>query len=173
MERGHIFYMDEALKEARRAYDAGEVPVGCVIVHKGRVVARSHNQVELLRDATAHAEMIAITQASEFLGDWRLEDAVLYVTKEPCPMCAAAIVLSRLAGVVFGARDEKAGGVLSVSDIREIEMQLNASGCLEIVPDVKGDESSSLLRDFFIEKRKRRQGMGKPVPGYCGEAKNG
>ena len=158
MAKGHDFYMDEALKEARRAYEADEVPVGCIIVFKGRVIARSHNQVELLRDATAHAEMIAITQASEALGDWRLDDAVLYVTKEPCPMCAGAIVLSRMGAVVFGARDFKAGSVLSVHDIREIETQLNAVGSLEIVADIMGVESSSLLKDFFLEKRRGKPG---------------
>ena len=158
MEKPHDYYMDEALKEARRAYEAGEVPVGCVIVHKGMIVARAHNQVEMLRDATAHAEMIAITQAGEAVGDWRLKGAVLYVTKEPCPMCAGAIVLSRLGGVIFGAGDPKAGAVVTVNDIREIEKQLNSDGRLDVVTGVRENECSSLLRDFFIGKRKNKSG---------------
>src|SRR5207244_1426448 len=100
-----------------RAYEAGEVPIGAVVVRQGRIIARASNQVELLKDATAHAEMLALTQAEESVGDWRLTDCTLYVTKEPCPMCAGAIVHVRLARVVFGVSDPKAGaagGVLNL-----------------------------------------------------------
>ena len=103
------YFMGEALRQAARAYSAEEVPVGAVVVREGRIIARAFNQVELLKDATAHAEMLAITQAEEVVGDWRLSDCTLYVTKEPCPMCAGAIVHVRLARVVFGASDPKAG----------------------------------------------------------------
>ena len=102
------YFMGEALRQAAKAYEAGEVPVGAVIVREGRIIARAFNQVELLKDATAHAEMLALTQAEEAVGDWRLTDCTLYVTKEPCPMCAGAIVHTRLARVVFGAGDPKA-----------------------------------------------------------------
>ncbi len=100
--------MGEALRLARAAYEAGEVPVGAVIVRNAKIIARAHNQVELLKDATAHAEILAITQAANALGDWRLEACTLFVTKEPCPMCAGAIMLSRLKRLVFGVRDERA-----------------------------------------------------------------
>ena len=112
------YFMGEALRQATKAYERGEVPVGAVVVREGRIIARAFNQVELLKDATAHAEMLALTQAEQSVGDWRLTDCTLYVTKEPCPMCAGAIVHTRLARVVFGASDSKAGAagsdVLSV-----------------------------------------------------------
>ncbi len=105
------FYMDMAMREAHRAGQAGEVPVGAVLVHPERgIVGKAHNQVETLKDATAHAEILAITQASASLEDWRLEDCTLYVTKEPCPMCAGAIVFSRVRRVVWGLTDTKRGG---------------------------------------------------------------
>lgn len=145
-----LAYMREALKEASRAFEEGEVPVGAVIVRGGRVVARAHNQVERLRDATAHAEMIALTQASSEAGDWRLDGAALYVTKEPCPMCAGAIVLSRVGLVVFGARDEKAGAAGSRMDIL-------GGGCLnhtvEVAAGVGEHECAGLLKEFFRKQR--------------------
>src|SRR5258705_10171877 len=97
------YFMGEALRQAAKAYEADEVPVGAVVVREGKIIARAANQVELLKDATAHAEMLAITQAEECVGDWRLNDCTLYVTKEPCPMCAGAIIHVRLARIVFGA----------------------------------------------------------------------
>src|SRR5271170_4696148 len=103
------YFMGEALRQAVKAYAAGEVPVGAVVVRKGRIIARAFNQVEQLKDATAHAEMLALTQAEHAVGDWRLTDCALYVTKEPCPMCAGAMVHTRLARVVFGAGDPKGG----------------------------------------------------------------
>src|SRR5205823_13756743 len=99
------YFMREALRMAQKAYEAKEVPVGAVVVRKGRIIARAFNQVELLKDATAHAEMLALTQAEEAVGDWRLADCAIYVTKEPCPMCAGAIVHVRLARLVYGAND--------------------------------------------------------------------
>src|SRR5687768_18480641 len=111
------YFMGEAIRQALRAYEAEEVPVGAVIVRESRIIARAFNQVETLKDATAHAEMLAVTQAEEVIGDWRLNDCTLYVTKEPCPMCAGAIVHARVARVVFGAGDPKwgaAGGVMNL-----------------------------------------------------------
>ena len=101
------YFMGEALRQALRAYEAEEVPIGAVVVREGRIIARAFNQVELLKDATAHAEMLAITQAEQAVGDWRLNDCTLYVTKEPCPMCAGAVVHVRFGRVVFGASIRK------------------------------------------------------------------
>src|SRR2546422_6529385 len=116
LESDHYF-MGEALRQAARAFAAEEVPIGAVVVREGRIIGRAYNQVELLKDATAHAEMLALTQAEQIVGDWRLTDCTLYVTKEPCPMCAGAIVHVRLARVVYGVGDLKAGaagGVLNL-----------------------------------------------------------
>ena len=108
------YFMSEALRMAARAYEAEEVPIGAVIVREGRIIARAFNQVELLKDATAHAEMLALTQAEAAVGDWRLTDCDLYVTKEPCPMCAGAALAARLDAVIFGAADQKAGAMGSL-----------------------------------------------------------
>lgn len=110
----HGHFMEMALEEARAALEEKEVPIGAVIVHGEQIIARAHNQREQLRDPTAHAEMIAITQAAAALGSWRLEDCALYVTLEPCPMCAGAIVQARIPLVVYGAADPKAGAVQSL-----------------------------------------------------------
>jgi tRNA(adenine34) deaminase len=126
------------------------VPVGAVIVHEGRVIARASNQVELLKDATAHAEMLAITQAEEAVGDWRLNGCTLYVTKEPCPMCAGAIVHARLDRVVFGASDLKAGAAGSALNLLQFP-SLNHR--CEITPGVREAECRALLQNFFAEQR--------------------
>src|SRR5207253_9812948 len=102
-------FMREALRQAQEAYTAGEVPVGAVIVREGKMIARAYNQVELLKDATAHAEMLALTQAEAAVGDWRLTDCDLYVTKEPCVMCVGALIHVRLRRLIFGCADEKGG----------------------------------------------------------------
>ena len=149
-------FMEEALRLARQAADSGEVPVGAVIVREGRVIARAHNQVELLRDATAHAEMIAITQAAEALENWRLEGAELFVTLEPCAMCAGALVLSRVSRIVYGADDPVAGACGSVFNIVS-EKRLNHR--IPVVKGVLGDRASALLKDFF---RSRRDGSREP-----------
>ena len=145
-------FMREALRQAARAYAAEEVPVGAVIVREGRVLARAFNQVELLKDATAHAEMLAITQAEAALGDWRLTDCTLYVTKEPCPMCAGAIVHARLRRVVFGAPDPKggaAGGALNLLQWPTLNHRC------DITSGVRLGECRALLRQFFAEQRAR------------------
>jgi tRNA(adenine34) deaminase len=146
------FFMGEALRQASRAGRAGEAPIGAIIARDGRIIARAFNQVELLKDATAHAEMLAITQAEESVGDWRLTACTLYVTKEPCPMCAGAIVHVRLARVVFGAADPKAGAAGSALNLLQFPT-LNHS-CV-ITPGVRQAECRALLQEFFAEKRRK------------------
>jgi len=144
------FFMREALRLAHKAAAAAEVPIGSVIVREGKIIARAWNQVEVLKDATAHAEMIAITQAENAMGDWRLTDCDLYVTKEPCPMCAGAIVHARLRRVIFGCPDAKggaAGGLLNILQMPQLNHRC------EITPGVMRDDCASILRSFFAAKR--------------------
>ena len=145
-------FMREALRMARKAFAAEEVPVGAVIVREGKVIARAWNQVELLKDATAHAEMLAITQAEAEVEDWRLNDCDLYVTKEPCPMCAGALVHARLRRVIFGCSDLKGGGAGGLINILQMP-QLNHR--CEITQDILSDESAALLKEFFAARRAR------------------
>ena len=144
------FFMSQALRQAARAYEAEEVPVGAVIVRDGQILARAFNQVELLRDATAHAEMLAMTQAFAALGDWRLNECDLYVTKEPCPMCAGAIVHARLRRVIFGCPDAKAGATGGLLNLLQ-HPSLNHH--CDITSGILADESLMLLRDFFRQRR--------------------
>ena len=148
------YFMGEALRQAARAYEAEEVPIGAVIVRAGRIIARAFNQVELLKDATAHAEMLALTQAEEAVGDWRLTDCTLYVTKEPCPMCAGAIVHTRLQRVVFGASDPKAGAAGSAMNLLQFPT-LNHQ--CAITNGVREAECRSLLRSFFTDQREKNK----------------
>ena len=143
-------FMREALRQAARAYEADEVPVGAVVVQGGRVSARDFNRVESLKDATAHAEMLALTAAEAAVGDWRLNGCTLYVTKEPCPMCAGAIVHCRLDRVVFGAADPKggaAGGALNLLQFPSLN-----HNC-DITTGVLEEDCRLLLQHFFQEKR--------------------
>jgi tRNA(adenine34) deaminase len=146
--------MRRALELAREAQDLGEVPVGAVVVHGGRIVSQAHNLRETLRDPTAHAERLALTWAGRARGTWRLDDCVLYVTLEPCAMCAGAIVLSRIARLVYGAADPKAGACKSlyrlVSDPR-----LNHRP--EVIAGVLAEECSAILTEFFQERRRFRR----------------
>ncbi|HEX4086838.1 MAG TPA: tRNA adenosine(34) deaminase TadA [Chthoniobacteraceae bacterium] len=144
------YFMGEALRQARKAFKAEEVPIGAVIAREGIVIARAFNQVETLKDATAHAEMLAITQAESVMGDWRLTDCDLYVTKEPCPMCAGAIVLSRLRRVIFGCPDPKGGGAGGLFNILQ-NPALNHR--CDLTSGVKLDECRGILREFFLGKR--------------------
>jgi tRNA(adenine34) deaminase len=146
------YFMGEALRQARKAWAAEEVPVGAVIVSGGNIIARAWNQVETLKDATAHAEILAITQAESAIGDWRLTDCDLYVTKEPCPMCAGAIVHARLRRVIFGCPDPKGGAAGSMINLLEMP-QLNHH-CV-ITSGVCGEECRQLLQDFFRDRRER------------------
>ena len=144
--------MRAALGEAGRALEEGEVPVGCVIIHDGVIVGRGHNQVERLHDATAHAEILAIGAASTTLGSWRLAECTLYVTLEPCAMCAGAMVLARLGRVVYGALDPKAGACGSVLSVLD-EPRLNHQPA--VTSGVLAAEAGSLLTDFFEAKRRQ------------------
>jgi tRNA(adenine34) deaminase len=155
------YFMGEALRQATRAYEAEEVPVGAVIVRAGRIIARAFNQVELLKDATAHAEMLALTQAQEVMGDWRLTDCTLYVTKEPCPMCAGALVHTRLQRVVFGANDPKcgaAGGIINLLQFPTLNHHC------EITRGVREAECRTLLQTFFTEQREKKRTPGGATP---------
>src|SRR5437870_6418032 len=146
----HQHFMREALRQAQKAYEADEVPVGAVVVRAGRIIARAYNQVELLKDATAHAEMLALTQAEAAVGDWRLTDCDLYVTKEPCAMCAGAIVHVRLRRLIFGCADPRAGAAGSVINLLQLP-SLNHR--CEITSGVLENECASILQDFFRKKR--------------------
>ena len=145
------YFMREALRQAQKGYAAEEVPVGAVVVRGGKIIARSHNQVELLKDATAHAEMLALTQAEAAVGDWRLIDCDLYVTKEPCAMCAGALVHTRIRRVIFGCTDPAAGTAGSVINL--LQMPAFNHRC-EITSGVLQKECATILQDFF---RKRRE----------------
>ena len=145
-----IYFMGEALRQAQRAWENEEVPVGAIVVHQGRIIARAFNQVEMLKDATAHAEMLAITQAESVIGDWRLSECELYVTKEPCPMCAGALVHVRMKRVIFGCmsvKDGAGGGVMNLLQ----HPALNHS--CEITSGVRQDECAQMLQAFFRERR--------------------
>jgi tRNA(adenine34) deaminase len=149
-ERGDSDYMREALRLAEKARKADEVPVGCVIVGGGKIIARAGNQVELLKDATAHAEMIALTQAEAAVGDWRLVDCDLYVTLEPCTMCAGAISFARIRRLYYGATDPKGGAV-------ESGVRFFASPTCHHAPEVYSavgeQEAATLLKEFFKARR--------------------
>ena len=157
------YFMRMALREAEKAADDGEVPAGCVIVEPAaegddnpataRILARSHNQPELLRDATAHAEMLALTAAAAAKGAWRLSGTRLYVTKEPCPMCAGAIVLARVSTVVWGVSDPKRGG----GTVFNIFGHPGINHHPEIVTGVLEAESLAILQRFFRQRRERRE----------------
>jgi tRNA(adenine34) deaminase len=152
-----VIYMRMALREAERAAEAGEVPCGAIIVKDGQILGKAHNQTELLKDPTAHAEILAITQAAAALENWRLTDAVMYVTKEPCPMCAGAIVLARLKKVVWGCDDPKRGGARSKFEILD-HADLNHR--VEIQTGVMEAECKGLLQGFFRERRKENKTNG-------------
>ena len=151
-------YMRQALRLAEKAYKAEEVPVGAVVVQAGRIIARAYNQVELLKDATAHAEMLAITQAEAAVGDWRLSDCDLYVTKEPCAMCAGALVHVRMRRVIFGCADERsgaAGGLLNLLQFPGLNHRC------DINAGILQHECASLLQSFF-QARRRKSGSRSP-----------
>jgi tRNA(adenine34) deaminase len=147
----HTYFMCEALREAAEAAERGEVPIGCVIVHEGRIVGQGHNQTEMLHDATAHAEMLALTQAAEALGNWRLTGCTLYCTVEPCTMCCGAMVLSRVTRLVYGAPDPKFGAVVSIADVLSNPRHNHK---VQVISGVRADEAAELLRAFFQGLRK-------------------
>ena len=146
------WFMRQAMRESRKALAKGEVPIGAVIVKDGHVIARGWNQVETLKDATAHAEMIALTAAQEAIGDWRLDGCTLYVTKEPCPMCAGAIVHCRPSRVVFGCPDAKAGAAGGWINLLDANPPLNHK--CEVIPGVLGQECLDDIQQFFRAARR-------------------
>jgi tRNA(adenine34) deaminase len=150
------YFMREALRQALKGSKADEVPVGAIVVRAGKIIGRAHNQVELLKDATAHAEMLALTQAEAAVGDWRLTDCDLYVTKEPCAMCAGAVVHTRIRRVIFGCTDPSAGAAGSVMNL--LQMQSLNRHC-QITSGVLQKECAAILQEFF---RKRRAGQAGP-----------
>lgn len=153
-EQQKEFFMKEALLEAKKAYELGEVPIGAVVVHEGKIIGRGHNLREQKQDATLHAEIQAIRMANKELNNWRLEDCELFVTVEPCPMCAGAIVLSRIKKVTYGIPDEKAGAAGTLMNILNDE-RLNHRSLVE--GDVLADECRNIIQRFFIELRERNK----------------
>jgi tRNA(adenine34) deaminase len=149
---GDEAFIREALRQAQKAYETDEVPVGAVVVRAGRIIARAWNQVELLKDATAHAEMLALTQAEAAVGDWRLTDCDLYVTKEPCVMCAGALVHVRMRRVVFGCADLRSGGAGGTMNL--LQHPVLNHHC-EITSGVLENECAAILQDFFRKRRGR------------------
>ncbi len=149
--------MGEALRLARRAAAAGEVPVGALVAREGRIIGRGYNQVEMLKDATAHAEILAITQASAAVGDWRLNDCELFVTKEPCPMCAGAAVHARLRRVIFGCADPRGGAAGSLLNLLQLS-SLNHR--CDISSGLLAEECAALLQEFFRDRRADRTSVG-------------
>ena len=149
------YFMGQALREARRAYAAEEVPIGAVVVREATIISRAWNQVETLKDATAHAEMLALTAAQNVMEDWRLEGCTLYVTKEPCPMCAGAIVHCRPERVVFGCPDLKGGAAGGWINLLEANPPLNHR--CDVTGGVLQDECVGILQGFFREARQKKQ----------------
>ena len=146
----HEARMRLALKQAQRAAEAGEVPVGAVLFNSGELAGQAWNQTQTLKDPTAHAEIIAITQAAAAAGDWRLTDSILYVTKEPCPMCAGAIVLARIPLVVWGMNDPLRGGAISRFQILQ-SAELNHR--CQVISGVLEEECAAIIKDFFKKRR--------------------
>lgn len=149
-ENSDVRFMRIALQQAARAAEAGEVPVGAVIVKDEQIIGKAYNETETLKDPTAHAEIIAITQAASAVGDWRLTECTLYVTKEPCAMCAGAIVLARIPRVVWGVDDPQRGGALSVFPILQHEKLNHQSECISGILE---EECRELLQAFFKTRR--------------------
>jgi tRNA(adenine34) deaminase len=153
-------FMREALRQAGKAYAAEEVPIGAVVVRAGRIIAKAYNQVEMLKDATAHAEMLALTQAEAAVGDWRLTDCDLYVTKEPCVMCAGAIVHARIHRVIFGCADERGGAAGSILNVLQMPTLNHRS---DISSGVLQNECAAILQDFFKNKRGNQTRPGNQI----------
>lgn len=144
-------WMEEALKEAAKAFEEGEVPIGAVIVYDDSIIARAHNQMERLKDPTAHAEMVAVTQAASALENWRLEGAMIYVTVEPCIMCAGALSLARIDRIVYGTEDPNGGGCGSVIDIAKTKWYGHRP---EIAGGLLQERCRALMKEFFAHRRK-------------------
>ncbi|MHB1405031.1 MAG: tRNA adenosine(34) deaminase TadA [Desulfitobacteriaceae bacterium] len=146
----HQDWMRLAFEQAQIAFELGEVPIGAVVVQGDKVIALAHNEKEQRQDPTAHAEILAIQRATEVLGSWRLSDATLYVTLEPCPMCAGAIIQARLQQLVYGAADLKGGAAGSVMNVLDITRWNHR---VEVIAGIMEEECSQLLKDFFVKRR--------------------
>jgi tRNA(adenine34) deaminase len=165
----HEYYMQEALKEARKAFQEDEVPVGAVVVFDGRIISRGHNQIERLKDPTAHAEMIALTSAANFLDTKWLNEASLYVTIEPCSMCAGALVLARVKNLYFGAKDPKTGAcgsVVNITNHKKLNHRVKVTGGL------LQEDCSLLLKDFFSRLRSSSRAGSRPTLNSLAGKKN-
>ena len=147
-------FMKQAVKQAKKAYDKLETPIGCVIVHEDKIIARGYNKRNMKKNTLAHAEILAINKASKVLGDWRLEDCTMYVTLEPCPMCAGAIVQARIPRVVIGSMNPKAGCAGSVLNLLQ---QDGWNHQVEVTKGVLAEECSGLMTSFFRELRKKKK----------------
>ena len=147
-------FMKQAVKQAKKAYDKLETPIGCVIVHEDKIIARGYNKRNMKKNTLAHAEILAINKASKVLGDWRLEDCTMYVTLEPCPMCAGAIVQARIPRVVIGSMNPKAGCAGSVLTLLQ---QDGLNHQVEVTKGVLAEECSGLMTSFFRELRKKKK----------------
>ena len=147
-------FMKQAVKQAKKAYDKLETPIGCVIVHEDKIIARGYNKRNMKKNTLAHAEILAINKASKVLGDWRLEDCTMYVTLEPCPMCAGAIVQARVPRVVIGSMNPKAGCAGSVLNLLQ---QDGLNHQVEVTKGVLAEECSGLMTSFFRELRKKKK----------------
>lgn len=147
-------FMKQAVKQAKKAYDKLETPIGCVIVYEDKIIARGYNKRNMKKNTLAHAEILAINKASKVLGDWRLEDCTMYVTLEPCPMCAGAIVQARIPRVVIGSMNPKAGCAGSVLNLLQ---QDGLNHQVEITKAVLAEECSGLMTSFFRELRKKKK----------------
>lgn len=147
-------FMKQAVKQAKKAYDKLETPIGCVIVHEDKIIARGYNKRNMKKNTLAHAEILAINKASKMLGDWRLEDCTMYVTLEPCPMCAGAIVQARIPRVVIGSMNPKAGCAGSVLNLLQ---QDGLNHQVEVTKGVLAEECSGLMTSFFRELRKKKK----------------
>ena len=147
-------FMKQAVKQAKKAYDKLETPIGCVIVHEDKIIARGYNKRNMKKHTLAHAEILAINKASKVLGDWRLEDCTMYVTLEPCPMCAGAIVQARIPRVVIGSMNPKAGCAGSVLNLLQ---QDGLNHQVEVTKGVLAEECSGLMTSFFRELRKKKK----------------
>ena len=151
----HEIYMREAVNEAKKAFELDETPIGAVIVQDGKIIGRGYNRRNSEKNPLCHAEIIAINEAAKYIGDWRIENCTIYVTVEPCPMCAGAIVQARIPTVVFGTENVKAGCCGSVLNLMQQE-KLNHRA--EVISDVLKEECSSLMKEFFKNMRKKRLG---------------
>lgn len=154
----HEKYMRQALRQAQKAAAVGEVPIGCVIVYEDRIIARGYNQRNTRKTSLGHAELLAIRKANKKLGDWRLEDCTMYITLEPCPMCAGAIVQARIPRVVLGAMNPKAGCAGSIVNLLQ-ERRFNHQ--VEIIPDILVSECQNIMKEFFRELRQKKKNSNK------------